>query len=426
MTRSFTDRIFGGVCGGIGQATRINPWLLRVIVLLLSVVSLGIGAVGYVLLWWLLPQESPIVNTRGGFIRFVLVLGVIALLTLIWFGHQNGWLVSETDQTLLLPSILLITGLALTLRQLRNPLWGVLLLVIGGVLLLNSLEMLPEGLSDVLTRAWGGLLVLVGLALLLRGRVPFSSIIAAGLSVALVAGVAFTAYSNRASQNRDDQQFAIDQTIDEGISLLVVNVDMLNTDINILPAADRETGVTGLFVGSTESEISVRYDDSAETTAEITIEETQPNQFPLLEAIGRGTLELEVPPEIAIVINVINSEGRVTLSLSDLQLELLTLLLESGDAVVTLPDHIPVSLDPEVRPSQLTVESGSIIVFVPESLDAQFALNRGGNRPDFPPSYLLVDDGADGTLQKRGVSEFSMYYEITVPNGLITLATDEE
>ena len=421
MTRSFTDRIFGGVCGGIGQATRINPWLLRLVVLILSVLSLGVGAVGYVILWWLLPQESPIVNTRGGFIRFVVTVGVIALLTVVWFGDRSGWL----DDGLLLPAIILILGVTLTIKQLRNPIWGAILLVIGGVLLLHGLEAIPEGLYDLLSRAWSGILVLIGLVLLLRGRIPFSTIVATALSVILVGAIAFTAYNSRVNQTRDDQQIAINQPIDDVISLLVINVDMSTTDISLLPGS-QNARVTGTFAGSTESEINVQYNDSAGSTAEMTIEETASTQFPLLEAIGRGTLELEVPTGIAVVINVVNQNGRVTMSLSDLQLELLTLRLEHGDAVVTLPSHIPISLDPQERPSQLTVQNGSIIIFVPDELDAQFELNRGSNRPDFPASYLLVDDGADGTLQKRGVSDFSMYYEVTVPTGSITLATDEE
>ncbi len=426
MTRSFTNRIFGGVCGGIGEAMRINPWLLRLLVICLSVISMGIAAVGYLLLWWLLPQESPIANIRGASIRFILVIGVVILLTGLWIGHQNKWLVTETGQSLLLPLLILITGTALLLKQLRTPLFGGILLLIGGVSLLNNLGTLPEGLSDLLTRAWGGLLVLAGLTWLLRGRIALSHIIAIVMSVIIVSGIAFTAFNNRASQPRDDLQVIIDQPIDDVISLLVVNVNTLNTDVNILPAVERDAGVQGMFIGSTESELVITYDDSAGTTAELTIEETQSNQFPLLEAIGRGTLELEIPPQIAVVVNVINQDGQVTLSLSNLNLELVTLVVETGDAIVTLPNYIPVSLDPEARPSQLTVKNGDIIVFVPEALDAQFALNRGSNRPEFPPSYLLVDDGADGTLQKRGVSEFSMYYEITAPNGLITLATNEE
>lgn len=37
MKRSRTDKVIAGVCGGIGKHTGINPWLFRILFLILGV-----------------------------------------------------------------------------------------------------------------------------------------------------------------------------------------------------------------------------------------------------------------------------------------------------------------------------------------------------------------------------------------------------
>src|SRR4026207_1219314 len=74
MYRSFTDRVFGGVCGGLGALLPVNPWVFRVIFVILAVMTLGAFAALYVLLWWLIPQESLVGRQRGGAGLLLLVI----------------------------------------------------------------------------------------------------------------------------------------------------------------------------------------------------------------------------------------------------------------------------------------------------------------------------------------------------------------
>ena len=55
---STTDRVIGGVCGGLGAHTGLPSWAWRVI-FCLSVLYFGIGLVFYVLLWIFIPTDSP-------------------------------------------------------------------------------------------------------------------------------------------------------------------------------------------------------------------------------------------------------------------------------------------------------------------------------------------------------------------------------
>jgi phage shock protein PspC (stress-responsive transcriptional regulator) len=57
LKRSRTDRIFMGVCGGIGQRIGIDPNLVRLVWAAFSVGSIGMGVLLYVLLGLFLVQE---------------------------------------------------------------------------------------------------------------------------------------------------------------------------------------------------------------------------------------------------------------------------------------------------------------------------------------------------------------------------------
>jgi phage shock protein C len=56
LSRSRTDRMLGGVCGGLGKQTDLPTWAWRLI-FVLTFVYFGAGLVIYLLLWVFLPEE---------------------------------------------------------------------------------------------------------------------------------------------------------------------------------------------------------------------------------------------------------------------------------------------------------------------------------------------------------------------------------
>jgi len=60
LSRSATDRVIGGVCGGLGAHTGLPSWAWRVI-FCATVFYFGIGLIFYLLLWIFIPAgvESP-------------------------------------------------------------------------------------------------------------------------------------------------------------------------------------------------------------------------------------------------------------------------------------------------------------------------------------------------------------------------------
>ena len=117
MRRSFSDRVFGGVCGGLAASLHLSAWLVRLIWVALTIASLGAFAALYVLLWWIVPQES-LVNPRRGIPTLFIIL-LIILTAAAWAGRELGQLTTPSGVNLFWPGVLLILSAVFFLRQLR-------------------------------------------------------------------------------------------------------------------------------------------------------------------------------------------------------------------------------------------------------------------------------------------------------------------
>jgi len=288
-------------------------------------------------------------------------------------------------------------------------------------LLLNALDVIPSGLYDLLERAWPALFIVFGVSSLLRPRVPLSGAIALVISTLLVGGMAAVAYTNRADEERTDQQKAITQPISSEVTLLEISLETLMTNVEVESSPDRAAGITGEFVGSTESVIDVTYAESSDNRATFTLRETRPDQFPNLEAVGRGVLRLQIPIDIAIAISFAGADGEVTFNMSDLSLERLSLLSEHGNVLVTLPEYAPLSPNAAEQPSIITARDGAVTLFIPEVVAVQLILEREGSeiRPQFDDAIYRYLEGDILEARSYENAEIRLNYVITAPNGLI-------
>src|SRR5689334_13218894 len=102
------------------------------------------------------------------------------------------------------------------IRRRTNLLWGIVVLALALLLLARSLGAIPDGMFDMIMRAWPALLLLAGLSFLLRERVPFGQIIALLLSAIVAVIIVSQAYTTRASQQRADNHQSISQPLGAG------------------------------------------------------------------------------------------------------------------------------------------------------------------------------------------------------------------
>jgi phage shock protein PspC (stress-responsive transcriptional regulator) len=120
MRRSFTNRILGGVCGGLAASLRLNVWILRALFVVLTFLSMGTVGLLYIVLWWIIPPESPSQPSRIGFspLAFFAVLLAFILTGIALFAR--GSFITSDGQELFLAGTLAVVGALFFLRQLRG------------------------------------------------------------------------------------------------------------------------------------------------------------------------------------------------------------------------------------------------------------------------------------------------------------------
>lgn len=101
LRRSSTNRVVGGVAGGIGERFDIDPQIIRV-VFVVSSIAYGLGVAVYLAMWAILPREPKVpgaigVSTRSReprwhWLRYVLIVAVGILAVIITssaLGHPH-------------------------------------------------------------------------------------------------------------------------------------------------------------------------------------------------------------------------------------------------------------------------------------------------------------------------------------------------
>src|SRR4051812_43639931 len=94
LTRSSSDKVLGGVCGGLGRYFDIDPVIVRVVAVVLALIG-GAGIAAYLAAWLLVPSDvpgAPASRGRVGTIAGVgfLVLAVAAVLPFRGWGWGDG------------------------------------------------------------------------------------------------------------------------------------------------------------------------------------------------------------------------------------------------------------------------------------------------------------------------------------------------
>jgi len=311
----------------------------------------------------------------------------------------------------------------------RNLLYGLIAVALAAVVIVRTLNLLPPYIDDIVGRSFPIVLVLIGLSILLHDRIPFSSFIAFVLSLALMTGIGTTAFSVRRGQNRDDNRIEVTEDLSENVALLRVRVTALATDVEIAPApqgAGRE--VRALFLGSTENTLDALYVEDSNGGATFNITELRTNPLPLLEAIGRGTLLIELPRGVPVDVQLDNNDGEARLNMTGISLERLNINVTEGSALVTLPEYAPQFSPPDETLGTWRIGSGALTVRIPEDVSARFDMSQStGPEPDYDPNIYNLLFGND-ILEARNIdlAEIVMRYNIIAQRDRLTVTVTED
>jgi phage shock protein C len=151
LHRSKSNKIVGGVCGGLAEYLHVDPLILRILFAVLAMAN-GIGFVVYVLLWVLMPVADVDYESQQDIMHHNIeeigerarTLGQEARGVL----HGRLGAAEQPSNRMLIGGVILAgAGLLLLLENLGllwwfnlGKLWPLLLIAIGGVILLNNLK----------------------------------------------------------------------------------------------------------------------------------------------------------------------------------------------------------------------------------------------------------------------------------------------
>jgi phage shock protein PspC (stress-responsive transcriptional regulator) len=65
LLRSRKEKMVGGVCGGLADYFELDVSVIRVLWVIATVVSIGMGILVYIVLFFVLPEESENVNDNS-------------------------------------------------------------------------------------------------------------------------------------------------------------------------------------------------------------------------------------------------------------------------------------------------------------------------------------------------------------------------
>jgi len=155
LYRSTTDRVFGGVCGGLADYMQVDPLILRILFVLVAMMN-GLGLVAYLLMWIFVPSEASVGSQRDQVVcenmeeikERARTLGQSAQQSLNRQKWAANWTQGKTSQRMLLIGAgLVVVGLLVLLDNLGwlwwfslGKLWPLILIAIGVVVLLNNLK----------------------------------------------------------------------------------------------------------------------------------------------------------------------------------------------------------------------------------------------------------------------------------------------
>ena len=147
LYRSDTDKVIGGVCGGLGEYLSVDPLLMRIAFVILAMAS-GIGLTLYILMWIFIPTVHVDALTQKGVTRNN--VQEIQEQAQDW-RHKARETLSGTpsrkvgNQMLIAGAVLVGLGLLSLLRNFGlltwiGRLWPLVLIAVGAVILLDNLR----------------------------------------------------------------------------------------------------------------------------------------------------------------------------------------------------------------------------------------------------------------------------------------------
>jgi hypothetical protein len=208
--------------------------------------------------------------------------------------------------------------------------------------------------------------------------------------IVMVGGMVVVAYNQQSSKLSTAYQILDNEPkpqLGPDVKTVNINITSLTTQIEIDPADPAVHVLTVHFQGSQESRAALNYSqDGAVGTYNYV--ETPANAIPMLEAVGKGKLTVQLPAGVIIdQLTISGREGDLAFDSSTSTINRISVSMGNGNITAKLGDKAGLIGD-------FKTGRGDISVEVPKTLIAQFQLLGGGaSNPVFNAGdYIITRD----------------------------------
>lgn len=322
-------------------------------------------------------NERRVRRERPSFIWPIILVVVGAIFLLSNLGLLRGDVWGSIWR--LWPVLLIAIGLDSLFR--RNEIAGpVFMLVLGSVLLMNSLGLLGWETWDVLWRLWPVLLVAVGLEIIIGRRFLWLSLLATVIIVGVLGAVIFTLSGTGFIRGTPIESEAVHQVLD----------DIDRAEVSLRPAVGRldVTGVSqsiDLVSGSFQADRfgNVYADYAVEGRTGRFVMRSQPMvNFP----DGRGwDWELALNGGLPLDLELAMGVGEMNADLALLNLEMLEVSQGVGDIDLTLAGRGD-------YPGDISQAIGQVVVRIPSDVGVRLQVSRAISSLDLPANFERSGD----------------------------------
>ncbi|MFA5315932.1 MAG: DUF5668 domain-containing protein [Dehalococcoidales bacterium] len=265
------------------------------------------------------------------------------------------------------------------------PFWGIFLLFLGAVFLLQTFNVLPWGLWTTLWRFWPVLLIIAGLGMLLRRYQPW---LMAGISLLVLIVsllIAIALYGQPLIIDQPSQSYT--QSL-AGLTRAEVSIkfDAGNLGLASLPAQSPNLAEVISSTGEGAGFLHTSYNRN-DSVGNLVMTTSGNNR----SFRGESKAEIWLSPSIPLEMTMESAAGNQNLDFSGLNLPILNMKIEAGNCVVVMPasGNTLARIKASVANLEITIPSG---VAARIRADADIGSVEMDNRFPHDGEYYITPD----------------------------------
>jgi hypothetical protein len=336
-------------------------------------------------------------------------LGVILLLNTLNIVEGASW------QTLLRlwPLLLIAAGLDGLWRG-EGFVGSIVVMGLGAIFLLANLNVLGVSPWAFIIRFWPLIIIGYGLDLIIGQRGSLSAMISVLIGLAIVGGMVALAFVGPLSLSSPQtlQNYAFSQTIDNANSAKL-SIKSVGGNLFLTSGAEGQTLVEGDLALNPRETVSPHY--IVQSDRGIFNLETSGYNFVYINRFDVSNWNLRVNNQIPLEVQTRHTIGNQTIDLRPLQVEEVDLKNVLGNALIYLPERSTLE-------GNLSSVIGDLAVVVPDGVDTRLKIDTGITSVSFPDGFIREGDYIYSSENARNNPTIDIDLEQTLGSVRISLA----